>query len=160
MSSVEKSESQTERQRIRELIAVHELGHAVGTREAGLTPGEIRVKDYWLLTGSYGYCEVREDVFPTDAEGNTLKSVMRGYMVMLLAGQEAVDYLAELRGEKTHFTAESDYHSFKEWSQEVDLSLEEGKALARSLVVAHWGEIMQWCDRLVDRGRLAGKKVM
>ena len=160
MSTVEEHEPMTAQEQCREYIAAHELGHAIGMREAGFTPGVLHVKDYWIFTGAHGLCTIKEKEWPTDENGNIPDEVVRGYMVMLLAGQAAVEHLAELRGEQAGFTGVSDYQEFHECAKDVPFPLEEAKAKARSLVATHWGEIAEWIDILAERGRLAGKKVM
>lgn len=144
-----------------ELVAAHELGHAIAARETGIRLGDIRVTSSWL-SGMAGYCVVRQMKIPCDAEGNiTDWSTHEGLLVMTAAGQAASSHWFQLHGMPIAETAGEDRFLFAQDAAEMPnpMSWEEASDRARHIVVSHWDEIIDLTPRLLERGRLDPRQV-
>jgi hypothetical protein len=141
---------------MRHTIAVHELGHAVAMREAGLTPGVLTVTEGWFSGAVNGFCRVKEKWFPT-VGGEVDWDIVKGYLAGCMAGQAAVDHLQSLRGEPRLFTAADDYAEYESDSAGVPGGYPIGlaEAAARVIVVDFWEEIERLAPELAETGRLS-----
>lgn len=146
-----------------ELVAAHELGHAIVSQETGLTPGNIRLETSWWsdeITG--GYCELRSFRYPgpdNDAAGGW--NLYRGMLIMTAAGQAASEHWFQLNDQPVDFTAGSDYAMFRADAEVMpnaptwDQALEE----ARHIILARWDDVVALTPALLDKRRMAGSKI-
>lgn len=141
-------------------VAAHELGHAILARESGIRVGEIRVYSPWLSKGMIGYCMVK-NIEPPTLETRRDRRAYKLYLAINAAGQAASEHWFRLRGEPVEFTAWADHENFlaevahlpERWSWD------EAMSLARDVILPRWSEIEALTPRLVEKGRLDGRKV-
>lgn len=144
-----------------EMVATHELAHAIAGREMGIRLGPIRVTSSWL-SGMSGYCVVRQMKIPCDEQGNiTDWSTHEGLLVMTAAGQAGSAHWFQLHGLPVAETAGEDRMLFAQDAAEMPnpLSWEEASDRARHIVLAAWDEIVELTPLLLESGRLSGGKV-
>lgn len=126
-------------------IAVHELGHALVWKDAGL-----RVKVV-VFAGEDSYCNVEWDP----------KNLL-GYAVGCWGGLEAeARWFRNHRGSPRRGNSGHDIRNFHHVTKGLDQSLSEGKArsIARKAVARQWRRIEVAAPRLVASGRLSGSQL-
>jgi len=146
-----------------ELIAAHELGHAIVAQETGLKLGEIRLTAGWFsnaITG--GYCELGSLRYPDEDTGdpNDWKAY-RGMLLMTAGGQAASEHWFQLHDQRVQNTAGSDRIIFNTDAPVMPdaPSWEQAVEEARHLILPRWDDVIRLTPVLLERRRMAGNKV-
>jgi hypothetical protein len=147
-----------------EMVAAHELGHAIVARECGLTPGNIKMEiSWWSGEATSGYCELKSFMYPVPGDNPEPGGwkLYRGMLIMTAAGQVASEHWFQLRGQPIQHVSGSDYEMFVQDAVVMPNppTWDQAKEEARQIVVAHWEEIVQLTPALVENRRLSGGKV-
>jgi hypothetical protein len=129
--------------------AVHEVCHAIGFREGGLTLGRTDIYKFW----GGGVCRVKDD-YVTDAQ-------LHGWLVGMVAGVVGLGIWADKRGLQLDTEAGGDYDlsMFALHCDEVDLSEATARTEASGLLLAHWEEIETLSMDLAKSGSLSARDV-
>jgi hypothetical protein len=127
--------------------AVHEIGHAIGFREGGLTLGRTDIYKFW----GGGVCRVKDD-YVTDEQ-------LRGWLIGMVAGVVSLGIWADKR--QLHFNTEDggsyDLSMFNLYSAEADLSESTARGEASTLLLANWDEVELLALDLAEAGTLSAR---
>lgn len=131
-------------------IAVHEVGHAMVAREAGLTPTKLVISQFWSPDG---YCEIREDHVVGDDEA-------RGLLQTYLAGIEAQHlWTAQMALPAVVGTDVYDQKAYADFCQAHDFHYPQEEARAAAVAIlsvpAAWTELQDIAMDLARHGRLS-----
>lgn len=147
-----------------EMVAAHELGHAIVAQETGLTPGNIRVeRSWWSNEIVSGYCELGSFMYPVPGDNPEPGGwdLFRGMLIMTAAGQAASAHWFRLNDQPVEFTADHDYAAFRKDAQLMPNapSWEQALEEATHLVVARWDDVVENTPVLLEKHRVDGSKV-
>lgn len=146
-----------------ELVAAHELGHAIVAQEVGLTMGEIRLETAWLsnaITG--GYCELKGFRYP-DEDNDDPRGwrLYRGMLLMTAGGQAAAEHWFQLHDQHVANTAGSDRIIFNTDAPVMPgaPSWEQAVEEAKHLILPRWDDVIALTPTLLEKRRMAAGKV-
>jgi hypothetical protein len=128
--------------------AVHEIGHAIAHKHAGLSVRRMRIWRPWLSRAVRGRTDIAESWLPNDK--------LPGYLVACMAGPVAETHWRTLTGHRGLTPSHGDEANFRRSGKGIDLSERQARQLARQLVVAEWPRIEVLAGWLAKSGSLRG----
>jgi hypothetical protein len=132
-------------------MAVHELGHAIVAREAGLTPVKLVIRQFWSPDG---YCEIKEGGAQGDDQA-------RGLLQVYVAGIEAENlWTAEVGLPAVVGSDAYDREAYKNFCDEHEFVYDDGEARSAAIAILSnevaWRELKELATELAMQGRMSG----